>query len=317
VRNVVGGRAEFSAGPWKGYAGYHFGIENDYRSHTLGLGSSVDLFQRNTTLALDYAHSFDSVCDLDNGNLPVTLRQPLTVSDKCFSSAPGLTEHPIAIDDLSLTLTQVFSRRILGSLSASWQRVDGFQSNPYRRVRLDGGSLFAQESHPHLRDRWSIAARLRFSLPRFSRGTLGADLRYYGDTWGVHSGTVDVAFDKEHFAGRLRWRAHVRYYQQSGAVFYRDAGNSNSYENAGPAGQYFTGDRELAPLADLVIGGVLGYHAQAPEGKRLGRMFHALDLSLDLDLVKVFALTPEPPNHARMTGVVDAIAVGLSFLGAI
>src|SRR5207249_2244778 len=127
-----------------------------------------------------------------------------------------------------------------------------------------------------------------FSLPRIERAVLGLDVRYYGDSWGVHSFTGDLAFDKEHLGGRLRWRAHVRYYQQSGAVFYRDAGRANSYENSGPAGQYFTGDRELAPLADLVVGGLLGYHAAAADGKRLGRMFRALDLTLDLDLVKVF-----------------------------
>ena len=32
-----------------------------------------------------------------------------------------------------------------------------------------------------------------------------------------------------------------------------------------------------------------------------------LALALDLDLVKVFAFSPEPPNHARMTGVIDAV----------
>jgi Protein of unknown function (DUF3570) len=315
VRNSLGARAELRKGPFTGRAGYRFGIENDYRSHALVLGAEVDLFQRSTTLAVDYAHDFDSVCDLDNRGLPPTLRQPLGRSHGCFANTRGLTTESVGIDDLSLTVTQALTPRLIGSLVGTWQRVDGFQSNPYRQVRLDGGTLYAQESHPSLRDRGSVAARLRWAVPRLQRGVLGLDLRYYGDTWGVQSGTIDVSLDKEHLDGKLRWRAHVRYYQQSGAVFYRDAGRANSYENDGPVGRYFTGDRELAPLGDLVVGGLVAYRARAADGKRMGKIFRALELALDVDLVKVFAFTPQPPNHPRMTGVVDALALGLTLTG--
>jgi hypothetical protein len=148
-------------------------------------------------------------------------------------------------------------------------------------------------------------------------GVFGADVRFYDDSWGVIAANADVSFDKTHFDGRLRWRAHVRYYQQGHAVFYRDAGRSNSYERAGPAGQYFTGDRELAPFGDLVVGALLGYHQSAPEHHRMAKMFRAFDVTLDLDLVKVFAFSPSPPNFARMNGVIDAVAGGVSFIGDI
>ena len=144
---------------------------------------------------------------------------------------------------------------------------------------------------------------------------LGLDVRYYDDTWGVQSFTGDLSWEQEQLGGRLRWRAHLRYYQQTAAFFYRDAGRADSYENRGPVGQYFTGDRELAPLGDLGLGGMVGYRAVARDGRRYGRMFRALELGLDLDLVKVFAFSPEPPNHARMTGVVDALTVGLTATG--
>ena len=313
VRNELGARAELRKGPFTARVGYRFGIENDYRSHALVLGAQFDLFQHDTTLAVDYAHDFDSVCDLDNRGLAPTLRQPLSTSHGCFAGTRGLVEESVGIDDLSATVTQVLAPRLIGSIVGSWQRVDGFQSNPYREVRLSGGTLFAQESHPRLRDRGSVSARLRWAL--LPHGVLGLDARYYDDSWGVQSGTGDLSWEQHHFDGRLRWRAHVRYYQQTGAVFYRDAGRANSYENDGPVGQYFTGDRELAPLGDLTIGGMLAYRKSAPNGRRLGRLFHALEVALDVDLVKVFAFTPEPPNHARMTGVVDALALGLSFLG--
>jgi hypothetical protein len=313
VRSVQGARAEFNVGPFTASAGYHYGIERDYRSHVLSLGAKLDLFQHNTTLALDYAHDFDSVCDLDNGNLPVTLRQPLTKSHGCFAGTPGLTEEPVAIDDLVFTWTQVLAPRWIAVVGATYQHIDGFQSNPYRRVRLDGGTLFAQESHPRLRDRGSVNGRLRYAV--LAHAVMGLDLRFYNDSWGIYSGSGDLSWDQEHFNGKLRWRAHVRYYQQTHAVFYRDAGWSNSYERAGPAGQYFTGDREMAPFGDLVVGGVLGYHKSSD--KRMAKMFKSIDVSLDLDLVKVFALSPLPPNLPRMSGVIDAVAAGLSFIGEI
>ena len=315
VRAQLGARAEVNAGPFTGSAGYRFGIERDYRSHALTLGAKLDLFQHNTTLALDYAHAFDSVCDLDNGNLAVTLRQPLTKSNGCFSGTQGLTEEPLAIDDLVFTWTQVLAPRWIAVLGVTYEHLDGFQSNPYRRVRLDQGTLYAQESHPRLRDRGSVNGRLRFAVPRVGHAVLGLDLRFYNDSWGIYSGSGDLSWDQEHYNGRLRWRAHVRYYQQTKAIFYRDAGWSNSYERAGPAGQYFTGDREMAPLGDFIVGGVLGYHKSSD--KRMAKMFKSIDVSLDLDLVKVFAFSPLPPNLPRMSGVIDAIAAGLSFIGEI
>ena len=43
------------------------GTERDYLSHQIGGSASIDLPGRNTTVALAYSHSFDQVCDKDNG----------------------------------------------------------------------------------------------------------------------------------------------------------------------------------------------------------------------------------------------------------
>ncbi len=44
------------------------GTERDYLSRALGGTASIDLPGRNTTVALAYSHSFDAVCDKDNGD---------------------------------------------------------------------------------------------------------------------------------------------------------------------------------------------------------------------------------------------------------
>jgi hypothetical protein len=315
LRNSVGASAEVRRGPVTAAAGYRFGIEKDYRSHVVRGDLKLDLLQHDTVLAASYAHNFDSVCDLDNRGLAPTLRQPLSSSNGCFTDRPGLTVEPLAVDAIELALVQTLTRRLMAQLVGSFEHLDGFQSNPYRRVRLYGGVVEAQEAHPRLRDRGSLTLRARGAVPGV-RGAVGVDLRLYDDTWDLRSLALEASWDQLHLNGRLRWRALARYYHQGRASFYRDAGQANSYERAGPAGEYFTGDRELAPFADLLLGGRVSYLGPArPAGRRYARLFRGFELTARLDLMKVFAVTPEPPNAARMRGVVDAVSAGLSFLG--
>jgi Protein of unknown function (DUF3570) len=308
VRNTLTAEAEGRFGPVALRAGYRYGTENDYRSHVILAGASVDLFQKNTTVAASWSHNFDSVCNLDDRAAPPTLRQSLGVSDACFTGHAGLTEEPLAIDAADLTLTQVVTARLLVRAAVSYEHLSGFQSNPYRRVRLAGG-LEAQESHPLARDRGALALRARYAVPP-ARAAIALDLRGYRDSWGVMSYTIETAWDQLLSAKRLRLRLRTRYYQQSRASFYRDAGEADSYERAGPPGRYFTGDRELAPFADLLVGARLSFRFEPT------RLLHAFDLAAGLDAIKAFAFTPEPPNAPRMTGVVDALSAGLSLSGS-
>src|SRR5262249_45346577 len=162
-----------------------------YRSHVLIAGAQLDLFRHNTILAGSYAHNFDSVCDLDNRGLSETMRQPLGTSGGCFSDRTGLTVEPLAIEAAELSLVQTLHRLWVASLFGSFEHLDGFQSNPYRRVRLDRGMVEAQESHPRLRDRGALGLRSRVAIPAV-RGTLGADLRLYEDSWGIRSVTAEL-----------------------------------------------------------------------------------------------------------------------------
>ena len=77
----------------------------------------------------------------------------------------------LAIDSYAVSWTQVLTPIIVTDLSATFQVLQGFQSNPYRRVRLFG-TVEAQESEPLLRQRVAVQARLRFAVVRV-RGALG------------------------------------------------------------------------------------------------------------------------------------------------
>ncbi len=316
VRNVIGGGAAATAGPATFRAGYGYGTESDYRSHLIRGGLTLDLAQHNTILTVDYSHSFDSICDLNQPGVALTLRQPLDSSRGCFAGVAALTEERLDLDDLEVGVVQSLTAHLLGGLSGTWQHADGFQSSPYRRVRLDDGFMQAQESHPRLRDRGAVTARVRYALPSL-RATLGGNLRLYRDTWGVQAITGEVSWEQPLKLSAPAWRyvARARGYVQSSASFYRDVGWADSYERAGPVGRYFTADQELAPIADLLLGARFVHDSRFSPDKRRWRMFTEVEWSLGADYVKIFALSPEPPNAARTRGFASALVLALSATG--
>jgi hypothetical protein len=221
----------------------------------------------------------------------------------------GIVTEPLAIDSYFAAWTQVWHPIVLTDVSASFQSLDGFQSNPYRLVRLFLGTVDAQESEPKIRERVALAARLRVAIKKM-RASVGVNGRYYWDTWAVQSGTVEVEYD-QYLGTKLLLRLRGRFYQQSRALFYRDAGEVRSYENVGPVGQYFTGDRELAPLRDWLVGMKLSYMKSADEHGKIGKVFEALDVSLKLDAIFYQYLTPEPPNLPRTYAILLQLGITL------
>ena len=308
VRNTLGPRAELHRGRFTVAVGYHFGIESDYRSHQLSLSAKVDLNQRNTTLAVRYGHSFDSVCDLDQHGVGALARQPLSTSLGCFA-ATGLIAHTLDLDETSLSLTQVLSPTVVVAIVGDWERVDGFQSNPYRRVRLD--TTTAQESHPLLRDRGAVTLRLRGVAPG-ARLFVGAEVRLYRDSWAVQSLTAQLSVGRRFVDERLLLEARVRFYEQSGAFFFRDAGRTDSYERRGPVGSWFTGDRELSPFGSLGAGATVGWRAVV----RPRRALQSLDLPLAADVISLWSHALLPPSLPRSGGLIDGYALGLSAFAA-
>jgi hypothetical protein len=315
VRNVLGAGAAVVAGPATIGAGYSFGIENDYRSHLVRAGVRLDLLRHDTVIAANYAYSFNQICNLDEGNLPVTLRQPLDSARGCFAGVPGLTEERLDTHGLEVSLVQTLTPKLVLALIGGYQHLSGFQSNPYRRVILFEGLFQPQESHPLVRDRGSLTGRLRIAIARV-RATLGLELRLYRDTWGIESLTAEANWEQP-LRRQSRWSfaARARGYLQSRAAFYRDAGEPDSYERAGPVGNFFTADQELAPLADLLLGGRFIYTASRPADRRYLHAFTGLQTTLLFEYLRIFALSPDPPNVDRTRGFASALVFAASLTG--
>jgi hypothetical protein len=132
----------------------------------------------------------------------------------------------------------------------------GYQASPYRYVGIgtDDGTceidnddvdpdepiaFCARETNPELRVRHAIAARARRALGDML--SIGADYRFYLDSWNVLSHTLGadvVLTPAEHTSLGLRYR----FYHQGAADHYR-----KRYRRERDDGLY-TRDKELSPL---------------------------------------------------------------------
>jgi hypothetical protein len=281
------------------------GIERDYLSIAVGGTGAVDLPGKNTNLALSYTHSFDEVCDKANGELTLLERRALDGDDPCKkksgvfgddsyimdNQALGLatTWRDLTIDTAQATLTQNLSPTTVMQVSLYGQILEGFQSNPYRRVRI--GPNEPQEHMPDTRARWALSARLNRFLPKL-RSAVHASARGYNDTWGISSGTLELGYS-QYMGDSLLLRLRARAYQQTPATFFKDA---FFYETESTAGEYFTGDRELAPVRNALIGGKLTMLSVAEDDKKVWGAFDKLQFNLKVDVLLLDEAAADDPE---------------------
>ena len=278
------------------------GAERDYLSISAGGGGSVDLPGKNTTFALQYAHNFDQVCDRDNAATLTPLeRRPLTGVDPCNKKdgilgkdAPGMTVwHDISIDTAQATVTQNLSPTSNLQLALWGQIINGFQSDPYRRVQV--GQDQPQENDPRVRDRIALALKWNRFFPGL-HAALHVNLRGYSDTWGVDAGAAEMAWS-QYFGDGLLLDLHGRISQQTAATFFKDA---FFYQTESTAGAYFTGDRELSPVRNILAGARLQIISTASDEHKVWSLFERLSVSLKGDLLKLDQLPADKTNANPM-----------------
>ena len=310
--------------------GATLGTERDYVSRQIGASASIDLPGRNTTFALAYRHSFDEVCNRDNSMVTPLEAKALLGSDPCDKKGLifgkdhldpgtmlGITRWAdIAIDTVQVTLTQNVTPTMNLQLGLYGQVLDGFQSNPYRRVRI--GPNAPQEHIPGTRARWSASARINRYLPGL-KAAVHMDARFYDDTWGVLGGNVEAAYS-QYVGKNLLVRFFGRAYQQSAATFFKDA---FFYETESTAGEYFTGDRELSPVRNVTVGAKITLISIGND-KPVWGLFDKLQFNLRGDVLFLDLLAAD--DAAANTGgidnqfiygnsVIDAVTLQLGLLG--
>jgi hypothetical protein len=292
------------------------GTERDYLTRQFGGNASVDLPGRNTTIAIGYSHSFDAVCDKENADLMPLERRALTGADPCAKKA-GIVGQPTAgdtlwrelsIDTVQATLTQNLTPTMNLQFALYGQILEGFQSNPYRRVRV--GPSSPQEHIPDTRDRWSITARLNRFMPKL-RAAAHFNARFYNDTWGVTGGDLELAYS-QYIGNSLLLKLRARGYAQSAANFFKDA---FFYETESTAGEFFTGDRELSPVRSALVGAKLTL-ITIGEDKPVWGLFDKLQVNIKAD---VLSLMPVAADRAaeNPAGIDTQFLNGSSFIDAV
>jgi hypothetical protein len=271
-----------------------YGWESDYKTRSISATTHHDLYEHNFTLGLAYTHNWDSVCDANNN---AVLSQPLQLmalgtSDHCFqANQTDVTTQPLSIDSFEPSLSWTMTPRLVVQGGTTIQILDGFQSNPYRQVALGSQGHTPQENEPLLRQRYAVFGRLAYALPDL-RASVHGMARLYDDTWAVRAVTGDVTVNKYMSqALLLSFRGH--YHLQSGASFYRGA---NAYAFLGPNGQYWTGDRELSPMSNYLVGGKLAFMRRPAQ--QHASWFVELEFDAKYEIM-FYQVQPDAPNADR------------------
>ena len=271
-----------------------YGWESDYKSFVLSGNTYHDLYEHNFRLALAYSHNWDTVCDVDNtaaAGLPLN-RAALTSSAGCFTNDPGYAARKLSIDTFEPSLSWTMTRRLVVQFGATIQILDGFQANPYRKVLVGSQNRTPQESLPQFRQRYALFARLAYAFPEL-RGSILAMVRGYDDSWYVRAFTADLVGTK-YIGQSMLLSARVHYHAQSGSSFYR---NAVQYQTLGPPGQYWTGDRELSPMGNYLIGGKMAFFRR-PSQERTS-WFVEMELGAKYEFLLYQPQSPFSPNADR------------------
>jgi hypothetical protein len=213
---------------------YRYSTEPDYDSHAAVLGVERDFADKSTVLGAGAALAFDEVGQVNE---------------------PLFEEHLRTIT-ARVSGMQLIDPSMYVQLEYELGHARGYQASPYRYVGIgtDDGTCeiddddvdpdepiayCARETNPKLRVRHAIAARARRALGDML--SIGADYRFYLDSWNVLSHTLGadvVLMPAAHTSLGLRYR----FYHQGAADHYR-----KRYRRERDDGLY-TRDKELSPL---------------------------------------------------------------------
>lgn len=228
---------------------YTLGISNeyDYQSLSGAVGYTLDLNERNTTLAVRLRHYEDTVklYDIDGVNRGDDSRRTT---------------------DLAVTVTQVLGPRTVGSIEVDSTYQTGFLSTPFHEVALrppGGAEVRVAERLPDSRRRVALGLSLDQAFGRSVVQKL--NYRFYDDDWGIRAHTIAA---ETHFrlpiATETRVFPILRYHQQSASDYFGPTGSFTGRED------FFTSDWDLAEITTTKYG--IGLSGSAPAGQtwRLG-----------------------------------------------
>jgi hypothetical protein len=146
----------------------------------------------------------------------------------------------------TLSLAQILSPTTVLDVSYDMVYSWGFQSDPYRQVRvfaMDGTSSLTDELHPGARTRHAGTIRCSQMLPGIRSALIGS-YRYYLDSWKLDSHTAELKLNT-YVVNDLMLGLDYRYYTQGTAWFTRDRYAGEEFR----LGAFRTADYKLRQFA--------------------------------------------------------------------
>ena len=206
-------------------------VEPDHLTAQPGVGGSIEVLDRMTTLGADYSFTYERVGSVHEPQL-----WALTLG------------HAV-----NLRWAQIFTKTTSLNTVLSGQMTDcelplGCQANPYRRVAIldDSRAVLttARERHPERRMRAALGTRLAQYLG--AGFALHAWYRFYIDTWRMTAHTGELTLARGFFHEHLTARIGGRVSWQDSASFFRDDYLSSASDLRVP--EFRSADRELSRL---------------------------------------------------------------------
>lgn len=218
-------------------------VENDYDSSTVNGHISQAMFGDLTTVTLSASRGWDII------TRRVKSPSGAVISDPTFRARLDRRQWSVGV-------SQIFTRNLIVGFDYEANTSQGYEQNPYRTYRyLDplaaNGYSFAAEVYPTTRTGNALAIKAKYYLAWHAAAS--GSYRYYTDTWGIHSHTLELGYTQPLYKNRLTADAGFRYYTQNQASFYSDLFPRFDYQN------YMARDRELSSLYTESISGALTY----------------------------------------------------------
>jgi hypothetical protein len=165
--------------------------EEDYTSLGVSLRDGVEFNARATTLLLGTAFTHDWI-------------------------RAGAVDEAKDTLDLMLGVTHILTPKSVGTANVSWSHIEGYLSDPYKVVELNGA--LAAENRPGEKDRFALYLSFLRYLESLD-ASVELAYRWYADTYGVGAHTASVQWHQR-LSPKFVLRPSLRYYQQTAADFY-------------------------------------------------------------------------------------------------
>lgn len=222
-------------------AGYAASRESEYFSNGWSLNSQMDLNEKNTTLLFGIAGRND------------------------HAETFYLSSHPYRrkiVTDGILGVTQVLSPLSFVTANITFGRETGYLSEQHKlvgkTVEIVPGAflpLTFVENRPDERTNGILLVNFDRAFPRVN-GSLEASCRYYRDTYGVVSNSVEIQWF-ERIGPSFVLRPRIRLYEQTAANFYHYDLNLTSIEPTfvpNSSGPFYSSDYRLSSMNTLTYG---------------------------------------------------------------